>query len=89
MLWVLGRQFGGGLHFATDNDNLAMGPNLLQKQWKFPIYVRKYKETGHVDEVVLWVLFKSNEGAHCNIAEGGVLDNNGGGGYWWCADVVC
>ena len=35
-----------------------MGPNLLQKQRKFPIYVREYEETGHVDEVVLWVLLR-------------------------------
>ena len=28
---------------------------MLQKQRKFLIYVREYEETGHVDEVVLWV----------------------------------
>ena len=44
------------LTFCTDDDKSAMGPNLLQKQRKFPIYVREYEETGYVDEVVLWVL---------------------------------
>ena len=33
-----------------------MGQNLLQKQCKFPIYLREFEETGQVDEVVLWVL---------------------------------
>ena len=41
---MLGRLFGGGLHFA------------LMTTRKFTIYVREYEETGHVDEVVLWVL---------------------------------
>ena len=44
------------LTFCTNDDKSAMGPNLLQKQQKFPIYVREYKEMGHVNEVVLWVL---------------------------------
>ena len=44
------------LTFCTDNDKSAMDPNLLQKQRKFLIYIREYEETGHVDEVVLWVL---------------------------------
>ena len=46
------------LTFCTDDDKSAMGPNLLQKQRKFPIYAREYEETGHVDEVVLWVLLR-------------------------------
>ena len=41
------------LTFCTDDDKSAMGPNLLQKQRKFPIYVREYGEMEHVDEVVL------------------------------------
>ena len=44
------------LTFCTNDDKSAMGPNLLQKQSKFLIYVREYEEAGQVCEVVLWVL---------------------------------
>ena len=44
--------------------------------------LREYEETGHVDEGGTVGIVKSYEGAHCNIAEGKVLDNYGGGGYW-------
>ena len=37
-------------------DKSAKGQNLLQKQHKFPIYLREFEETGQVDKVVLWVL---------------------------------
>ena len=33
-----------------------MGQNLLQKQHKFPIYLREFEQIGQVDEVGLWVL---------------------------------
>ena len=44
------------LTFCTEINKSAMGQNLLQKQCKFPIYLREFEETGQVDEVVLWVL---------------------------------
>ena len=56
MLPVLERLFGGGLHFAQMMTSLQWGQICYKKQRKFSIYVREYEETGHVDEVVLWVL---------------------------------
>ena len=54
----------------------AMGQNLLQKQCKFPIYLREFEETGQVDEVVLWVLSRVMREPIAILLKGGVLDND-------------